>query len=654
MDTRRNELELVLLAVQEGVLSHSHVQECLRDREERESSTGKPDPRPLIRIAMEKGLLNQARLQDITTRQGAPRPGPTVVMIDISMECPSCGATSSLPLAQAIGHPRCSRCSSVLRSRRPAAASDRPSGPQGLLPEEVRKAAEDSKNRFSKYILVSRLGLGGMGEVYKAWDTVLQRKVAIKFPRSVGEDEIRRLYVEAQGAGRLSHPNIASVYEIAEAEGRHYIAMQYIDGATAEKCIETMGGKRDVREIVRWIRDAALAAHYAHQNSVIHRDLKPQNLMIDAGGRVYVMDFGLAKVLSTTGDATVSGMILGTPSFMPPEQAAGHVSEIGPASDVYSLGATLYVMLSGKRPYEGVSVTDVLVHVLTSDPPPLRQVDPSLPREIEAIVEKAMRKPREHRYASAQELADDLTNFLQNQPVKARSSTVTYRFYRKFSRYRAQVIMAAIFAVILGAVILATVLRSPPSPPPPAVEPAEEWKALFGEIRNALSIDTFRGPAAAAPLLARAERDFPRNKVLVDEFVEGQHRILINILENLPRERWLDSQERVGRYRAWLAFANKDTAAAEKILKYRGTCSIRIHVHPYAEVRGTFASSLPPQERFTPLALLDVEIADGEIEISHPTYGSRSIPVRGLRNGGAYLLEGKWESKEDLQLKEGK
>jgi len=653
MDNRHDELELILLAVQEGILSPADIHECLREREGREASTGKPDPRPLFRIAVEKGLLNQDRIDGLVARPSAPRPGVTVVMIDVPMECPSCGMPLSLALKQALGQPRCPRCSVVLRTRRAPAPAEKPPSPQGLLPEEVRKAAEDPRNRFSKYVLVSRLGLGGMGEVHQAWDTVLQRRVALKFPRSVGEDEIRRLYVEAQGAGRLNHPNIASVYEIAEAEGRHYIAMQYIDGATAEKRIEAMGAKRDVREIVRWIRDAALAVHYAHQNAVIHRDLKPQNLMIDAGGRVYVMDFGLAKVLSTAGDATVSGMVLGTPSFMPPEQAAGHVSEIGPASDVYSLGATLYVLLSGRRPYEGLSVTEVLVKVLTSDPPPLRQVDPSLPPEVEAIVDKAMRKPREHRYSSARDLAEDLTNFLDNQPVRARGTTVTYRFVRKLARYRGQLITAAVSAAILAAVILAAALRKPSPPPPPAANPMEGWPAFFAEYRQALSADTFRADAATR-LLERAERDFPLQKSLLDEFLSGQHQVVAATLGSLPRERWLENREKAGRYREWLAFLKKDTAAADAILAWRGTCTILIYVHPYAEVRGPFVSALDPGERFTPLNLRNVDISDGTIEFHHPAHGAHPVAVKGLRNGASYVIEGSWERREEIQIREGK
>jgi serine/threonine protein kinase len=651
MDFRRTEIELVLLAVQEGVISQAQVQECLRDREDREASSGQPDPRPLFRIAVEKGLLNPERIERLTTRREAPR---TVVMIEVPMECASCGSARTLPLPEAVDLPRCPQCSSILRTRRgeKAPSRERPSGPQALVPEEVRKAMEDSRNRFGKYYLVSRLGLGGMGEVHKAWDTVLQRKVAIKIPRTMGEDEIRRLYVEAQGAGRLTHPNIASVYEIAEAEGRHYIAMQYIDGTTAEKRLEAMGSRRDVREIVRWVRDAALAVHYAHENSVVHRDLKPQNLMVDAGGHVYVMDFGLAKVLSSTGDATVSGMILGTPAFMPPEQAAGHVSEISPASDVYSLGATLYMLLCGKRPFESTSITEMLVRVLTSDPPPLRQVDPSLPAEIEAIVGKAMRKARELRYASSKDMAEDLTNFLQDRPVKARPPAITCRFYRKISRYRVHALTAALGVTVVLAAVLALSRREGPAPRPAPADSMEKWPAFFDELRQATSEETFRADAAA-PLLDRVAREFPRQKSLVDEFVNSQMLIIRSSLESLPRDRWLESRERVERYRAWLAFMKKDTAWADRILAWRGTCTIQIHVHPFAEVGGPFVAAFPPQERYTPLTLREMAIADGDLELSHPAHGKLTIALRGLKNGASYVLEGTWDRKESIVLKEG-
>ncbi len=200
--------------------------------------------------------------------------------------------------------------------------------------------------------------------------------------------------------------------------------------------------------------------------------------------------------------------------------------------------------------------------------------------------------------------------------------------------------------------ILAAALRGP-GPPPPAADPMEKWQAFFGEVRQAVSIDTFQADAASR-LLERAGREFPRQKPLVDELVEGQHQVARSALENLPRERWLENREKAERLRAWLAFMKRDTAAADRILAYRGTCSILIQVHPYAELRGPLVSALPPQERCTPAALRDVEITDGEIEILHPEHGRHPIPVRGLKNGTSYVLEGTWDRKEDLKLVEGK
>jgi hypothetical protein len=653
VDTGVNDLQVLLWAVQQGHLSPAQIEECLRARDEqrrREPGVGAPS---LASIAVHKGFLDSQRLRDHAERAGAARPDPTILMVQVGMVCAGCGASSEVPLDRALAAPRCAQCSGSLRARKGSAAgTGRSASPAALWPEEVRVASLDPKNRFGKYILISRIGKGGMGEVFKAWDTVLQRRVAVKIPHSVGEEEIRRLYLEAQGAGRLSHPNIASVYEIAQVEEKHYIAMQYIDGTTVERRMEGMGARPDVREMVRWVRDAAAAVHYAHQNGVVHRDLKPQNLMVDSEARVYVMDFGLAKVLSVEKDATVSGMILGTPSFMPPEQASGHASEIGPTSDVYSLGATLYVLLTGKRPYEGLSVTDVLVRILTSDPPPLRQVNPALPWELEAITEKAMRREKARRYPTAQALAEDLTRFLNDQPIGARGSTMTYRVARRFRRYRAQIATAAVCLVIGGAAAAWRLVAPPPAPPPRDTR-ADDWRALFGKLRKALDVERVDA-AAAAPLLARARAQFADQKSALDEFLEDQRKIVAAFLDNLPRSRWLESRARVAAYRDWLAFVGKDAAPAERILAYRGTCTIAIQVNPWAEVRGPIVEGLPPGERSTPLLLRDVEIRGGAIELAHPDHPARSIPLEGLEDGKSYVIEGSWEQPESIRRREGR
>jgi hypothetical protein len=645
------DLGLLLTALHQGLLNPGQIQACFQEHEQR---TGGSSPPTLIRLALEKGYLSQEQVRKLAADASRAGPGATLAMVEVSLECAACGATTTLPLNRALARPRCPKCSGSLHPRGSKATASAPASSGASLPAEVRTAAQNPKNRFARYVLLDKLGMGGMGEVFKAWDTVLGRPVALKFPRWVGEEEIRRLYAEARGAGSLTHPNVAAIYEFAQAEGRHYIAMQFIDGTTAERRLQAMGAKRDVREIVRWIRDAALGAHYAHQHGVVHRDLKPQNLMIDHEGHLYVMDFGLAKVLSTEGDATVSGMVLGTPAFMPPEQAAGRVKEIGPASDVYSLGATLYVFLSGKRPHEGTSVSEILVNILTTDVPPLRQVDPSLPWELEAIVDKAMRREKEQRYATAQELADDLTRFLTDQPVLARGATLSYRLSKKVKRHRAVLLTVAICLAAATAAVWALTRGRTKGPPPvpPGAARAAHWNALLADLRRAVSIESFDAEAAG-PLLSRARKEFPERQAELDELIQGQHRLIRTYLENLSRARWLESRSTVGAHRDWLAFMNLDTTLAQRILDFRGTCTILIQIHPYAEVRGPWVEPLAPEDRFTPLALKDVEILPAALELSHPTYGMKVVALEGLQNGKSYVVEGRWEQPDSIRQRQG-
>jgi hypothetical protein len=638
MGNALNDLELLHLAVQHGALSESQLEECLRLREDRKAAD-----RPLYEIAIEKGFTTAQRLQDLA-RKGGGTKDPTLVMIEVVMACPRCGADQRLTLDAAIRGPRCPRCSGVLALRRSGSPSVKVI--EGPVPEEVRDAARDAKSRFSKYILTAKLGVGGMGEVWKAWDTVLQRWVALKFPRSMEEEEIRRLYLEAQGAGRLAHPNITSVYEIAEAEGRHYIAMQYIPGITVEAALERPGGA-PLREIVRWVRDAAMAAHFAHENGVVHRDFKPANLMIDPKGQVYVMDFGLAKVRSAT-SATVSGMILGTPSFMPPEQASGRAQEIDRRSDVYSLGATLYVMLSGRKPFDGETVTDVLVKILTLDPPRLREVRPEIPWELEAVVEKAMRRSKDERYPTAQELADDLTRFLSDEPIRARRSTVTYRVARNLRRHRGYLFTVGACLAVLAAGALFLPGRSAPEGP----DRLRLWSSLYGELAPALSFERF-DPGRARTLLERAGREFPEQKAAIESLLEGEQKGVSRFLETLPEDRWLESRDRVRRCRDWLAFVRQPTDTADRILAYRGRFTLTVHVAPYAEVRGGFVRHLPEGERFTPLTLRDVEIADEPIELAHPDFGVYSFRIPDPRPGRSYVVEGEWKNPQSISVREG-
>ncbi len=409
-----------------------------------------------------------------------------------------------------------------------------------------------------------------------------------------------------------------------------------------------------MNDIVRWIRDAALAAHYAHERGVIHRDFKPPNLMIDTEGRVFVMDFGLAKLsTAAAGSGTISGVILGTPAFMSPEQASGRPSEVDRRSDVYSLGSTLYVLLSGQKPFDGETVTDILVRILTTEARPLHQVCPTVPAELEAIIERSMRRVKGERYATAKEFADELSRFLAGEPVQARPATISRRMARKATKHRALLIGAAAAAIALAAGVYFARPSAVPPPPPP-IDRLAEWSKLFVSLQDVLSAERFSAGEAAV-LLARARREFPEQKKAVDTFIENQDRLVISALAALPRSRWRDPGERsrVERYRAWLAFGHRPTAEAERILAYRGTCTLEILVDPPAEIRGPLVASLDAERRQTPTALRDFEIADGELELVRPSYGSCVVRLKALEDGKTYVIEGAWKDKDTLEVKGG-
>jgi serine/threonine protein kinase len=286
------------------------------------------------------------------------------------------------------------------------------------LPPEARAFESDETRKLNDYILVEQIGKGGMGTVWKAWDRKLTRWVAVKFLNGQDEDDFARFSREAKLAARLRHPNIAAVFDTGEVPSRHagresvrYLAMEYLEGqsvATAEL------------PLAKWIETfarIARAVDHAHQSGVVHRDLKPTNLMLTRDGWPYVMDFGLAKSLKAGSSVSISGVILGTPAFMPPEQAAGRMRDIDARSDIYSLGATLYYVLTRQEPHRGEDPMDVIVRVLQKDPPRPREIVPDLPEGIEAIVLKAMARVKEARYATAGEMADDLERLLAAGPT---------------------------------------------------------------------------------------------------------------------------------------------------------------------------------------------------------------------------------------------
>ena len=280
---------------------------------------------------------------------------------------------------------------------------------------------ENALFRIGKYDVLSEVARGGMGVVYKARQRGVDRIVALKMTLAGGlatPDARRRFLIEAQSAGQLQHPNIVPIHEVGEQDGQPYFTMGFIEG----ECLKTRlaAGPMAASEAARLAKTISHAVAYAHVRGVIHRDLKPANVLLDGDGNPHVTDFGLAKRVSTDSSLTSTGDILGTPTFMPPEQAKGRLDEIGPRSDIYSLGAVLYCMLTGRPPFQAPTVIDTLMQVAEQEPVAPRALVASIPVDLETVCLKCLHKDPAGRYASAQELADDLGRFLRNEPVHAR------------------------------------------------------------------------------------------------------------------------------------------------------------------------------------------------------------------------------------------
>jgi len=307
------------------------------------------------------------------------------------------------------------------------------------VPAEVAAARES--DRFGKFVRTVQIGSGGMGEVWKAWDVDLGRWVALKFLRSGQGDEIARFKREAQTAAKLSHPNIAAIYEVSEDRGHPFIAMQFIDGVTLKRV-----PRRDRRAIAACLRDAARAVGYGHAQGIIHRDLKPENVMV-ADGHVFVTDFGLARPAHGATQLTRTGDVVGTPDYMSPEQAGGEPLDAG--TDVWSLGATLYELLTDGLPFHGANGIETMLRIREAEPVPPRKLDPTIDPDLETIVLKCLEKPRDRRYVTATALAADLDRWIRREPILGRRAGMLTRIVRRLSRKKAVVTLAAVAALAL-------------------------------------------------------------------------------------------------------------------------------------------------------------------------------------------------------------
>lgn len=291
--------------------------------------------------------------------------------------------------------------------------------PPVRVPVHMAPTAE-LRTDFGEYELLEELGRGGMGIVYKARQTDLDRLVAIKViltGRLATSEQVQRFQDEARAAARVRHPNVVHIYKAGEVRGNHFFAMEFIAGRSLADVLHA--GPLAFETIAELLATVARAVDHLHAEGIIHRDLKPSNILLDKQGRPFVTDFGLAMMISPSDPADQPVAVDGTPNYMAPEQAAGHGALIGPTTDVYCLGAVLFHLLTNRPPFQADSAMDTLVQVLENEPPRPRQLNAQIPPELETICLRAIAKKPAARYPSAAAMADDLERYLHGEELIA-------------------------------------------------------------------------------------------------------------------------------------------------------------------------------------------------------------------------------------------
>lgn len=323
----------------------------------------------------------------------------------------------------------------------------------------IHSKSGEQPQRFGDYRIIREISRGGMGAVYLAFSEKLQKEVALKTllaGRLAGEEAILRFRLEAQSTARLSHPNIVAVYDVGEHDGHHFLVMDYIEGQSLKALTQERGSFSNGDAATTTLK-IAKALSFAHKRGILHRDIKPENVLVRSDDdEVLLTDFGLAKDMNSgPGEGlTVTGQIIGTPEFMSPEQADGRLGFIDQRSDIYSVGATLYHLLTGQPPFVGETLTNILKAIMTDEARAPSKLVPSVDRDLEIITLKCLEKDLDQRYQSTEELVEDLQRFLADEPIQAKAPSTWERIRRWRRRNRSTLRVAFVAALLLLGVLL--------------------------------------------------------------------------------------------------------------------------------------------------------------------------------------------------------